>query len=147
MIANYKNDNKLMWEKFKLPTIGSIDIDDDDEDDEEDREDSNIFKEKEFIPTAMFASSQNPFSQLKTYNLWIVHVNFKLTKKIVILTNKILGVESIEVVSPYRMILSIGKAFDEQEVRMRVNTRILKSLEEDNEQREKLQNQVIDPSG
>ncbi len=99
-------EHEIMWEKLKFP-------------DEKDEDDYGGFEEEE-EPKIQFASMmpsmQNPFYQLKTYNFWTGHSNFNITKRLALIMNSIPGVESLEIVSPYRFHISIGSRFVPGEV-------------------------------
>lgn len=121
-------NSRIIWEKFKFP-------DEKEEENEEEFDDSETsFKEKGII-FPVLQGNINPFFQPKTFNFWTVHCNFFVTKSIALLVNGILGVESVEVVSPYRMIISIGKTFDEELTRKLINSTILKFVEENEKNR------------
>ncbi len=102
-------EHEITWEKLRFP----------DEPDEEDEANDN-WSDSEEEPKIQFASMmpsiQNPFYQLKTYNFWTGHTNFNITKRLGLIMNSIPGVESLEIVSPYRFHISIGSRFVQGEV-------------------------------
>jgi len=52
----------------------------------------------------------------KVFNLWIGHTNFKISSKVVKTVANVLGVETLDVYTPYRMRVGIGKLFTPKEV-------------------------------
>ena len=52
------------------------------------------------------------------FNLWICHTNFKLSKDhIDQLNHNIEGVEGVQIISPYRLLIAIAISFDEESVK------------------------------
>lgn len=60
----------------------------------------------------------------KIFNFWTMHTNFPITKSVVDVLNKTLGIETLDVFTPYRVRISIGKAFDTLEVKARIATNL-----------------------
>ncbi len=107
----------VKWERFKLPT---------EKIEEEDEDDYKTYKEDDDSPIEkLISSQQNPFAQLKTFNIWILHTNFWITIKILKEIVNFPGIESLDVVSPYRMYLAIGRAFDEEEIQEAFKQKLL----------------------
>jgi hypothetical protein len=100
---------EIAWEKLRLPNEAN-----EDEDDEGYSED----EEPKFqsLANIMNPAMQNPFYQLKSFNFWTGHTNFYLSKNIILIMSKAPGVESLEIVSPYRFHISIGHRFVQREV-------------------------------
>jgi hypothetical protein len=68
-------------------------------------------------PAGIFPLNESSFPG-RQFNLWIGHTNFKITHEIASIIDKnIDGVEIFKVTTPYRFMLAIGLAFDEQEVK------------------------------
>lgn len=123
---------RVIWAKFVFPDETPTDDEDDDDDDDDDNEYATTYEDDSHSPIKdLIASNQNPFSQLKTYNLWVIHTNFRLNLGHVLLLNKTEGVESVDIMSPYRMYVSIGRAFDDQEVQVKASIKkvLLKDYE------------------
>lgn len=116
---------EIAWEKLKLPGEDEEEFEDEEEvgyrdnDDEPQMQLSQIFTQQ----------SQNPFFQLKTYNFWTGHTNFKISRRITLIINSVLGVESLEIVSPYRFHISIGNRFVPNEVKHEVQSQVIEYLE------------------
>lgn len=54
------------------------------------------------------------------FNLWIGHTNFKLTTGFLKNVRNIVGVESFNDISPIRFVVSIGKLFNEENVKREI---------------------------
>lgn len=57
----------------------------------------------------------------KNFNFWVLHTNFDLGDDEVLAINNTPGVETLEVMTAYRGRVAIGLAFDDKEVRDRVD--------------------------
>lgn len=99
---------KIIWEKWKNPF-----------DEEVDEEIKKPLGKVLVGPMGVIPinDSNNPG---KVFNFWILHCNFLIDDDIMEILRDIPGVESYEPFTRYRFRLSIGKAFDEKEVRMAV---------------------------
>ena len=53
----------------------------------------------------------------RVFNFWVAHSNFRITKEIQDLLDNTDGVEILDVFTPYRWRIAIGKAFNSQEVK------------------------------
>ncbi len=124
---------EIGWEKFKFP--------DEPEDEEEDYEGTDFEEDDEngqqFI--SMVPQQINPFFQLKKYNLWTGHTNFKISKPLIYIIKEELGVETLDVISPYRFHMSIGQRFDEREVKINVTNKVVNFLKEHEKKRRQQQ--------
>lgn len=56
----------------------------------------------------------------RIFNFWTAHTNFRITPEIYKIVDNTDGVETLEVYTPYRWRISIGKAFNTQEVKQRI---------------------------
>ena len=54
------------------------------------------------------------------FNFWTAHANFRMTKEIFKIIDDTDGVETFDVYTPYRWRVSIGKAFNSQEVKQKI---------------------------
>lgn len=105
---------KICWEKFNkndddLEGLLSTDYEDDD-----DENDSN-----EGFPLMMgpIAIPMNSVNLHKDYNLIIAHTNFLITPEIAeFLEREVEGIEALDILSPYRFRIAVGKLFNAQEV-------------------------------
>lgn len=88
---------KIEWRKFNIPENPMLKVL---ENTKEDYEDSNDeLEEKDF------------------YNFWICNTNFNITNGIVDSVQYVEGVETLELVSRYKMRVGIGELFDEDDVK------------------------------
>ncbi len=60
------------------------------------------------------------------YNLWTGHTNFRITDKRFDAIEKVNGVESVKVYSPYRFRIAIGKVFNPKSVREKIEKALIK---------------------
>jgi len=58
-----------------------------------------------------------PMSDMSTFNFWIGHTNFNITSTIGEIIDRSIGVESLDIFSPYRFRVAIGQAFNEDAVK------------------------------
>uniref|UniRef100_A0A6M3LF61 Uncharacterized protein n=1 Tax=viral metagenome TaxID=1070528 RepID=A0A6M3LF61_9ZZZZ len=58
-----------------------------------------------------------PTPDISSFNFWIGHTNFNITKTIFDLLDKMPGIETLECSSPYRFRIAIGRAFNENIVK------------------------------
>ena len=61
-----------------------------------------------------------PMNDLSAFNFWIGHTNFNITLPIAKLLEQVQGVETLDIISPYRFRMSIGQAFDENTTKLLV---------------------------
>ncbi len=103
---------KIIWEKWKNP----FDNDPDEESpDEERRPSGRVLVGPMGIIPLNDANDPN-----KAFNFWVVHSNFIIDDTVREQLRAIPGVETFEPHTRYRFRMSIGKAFDEREVKMQV---------------------------
>ncbi len=126
-------DFKIIWDKFKFPDEEEEDDDDENKDEEDEYKDE--YSDKELQPSfhigrILTGGQENPFVQLKTFNFWTAHTNFRLTKKLVLITAAVDGVESVDVITPYRFHISVGRAFEEQHVKREIYAKLFEFLNE-----------------
>lgn len=125
-------DYKIVWDKLKLPN-------DKEEDEEEDTEEENYeYSEEEVRPNfhiaQILSGGENPFVQLKTFNFWTAHTNFRINKEVAAIVWGVDGVESLDVISPYRFHVSVGRVFDEQQVKREIYAKLYEFLNESEQQ-------------
>jgi len=58
-----------------------------------------------------------PIPDIASFNFWVGHSNFYITKQIFDLLDKTSGVETLDYFSPYRFRIAIGRAFNENTVK------------------------------
>jgi len=129
---------KIAWEKWKgsrpkdneddaWTRNAFADTDDDDDDDDEELEPTSVRK-MVMTPRGM-VPLLSPISPEKNFNLWIGHTNFKLTAALTKIISKVPGVESLDIYTPYRMRMGVGKMFIPQNVAMSIGVVVKKHLE------------------
>lgn len=116
------SDFEIGWEKFKFP------------DEKEDEEDYSKKEEEEYSDTPTFKipnifPSEHPFYQLKTFNFWTGHTNFPMSPAVADIITKVIGVETLDIISSYRFHMSVGLRFDDIEIRQRVTSEVVEYLE------------------
>lgn len=118
----------MKWDKFRFP-----DENDDEEDDDDSIEEEDSYSEKEVGPNFQIAriltgGTENPFVQLKTFNFWTAHTNFRLNRELITLVSDVDGVETVDVISRYRFHISVGHTFDENQVKKAVYATLYEAL-------------------
>lgn len=69
---------------------------------------------------AMLTHTQNQNTELLHFDFWLCHTNFPLSKDNKRAIDNILGVESFNILTPYRFVISVAKMFDMKDVRKRL---------------------------
>lgn len=118
--------NRIMWEKFKNP-YEDIDMEMEEEVDEyDDAYEEQEKKHQKIQPVIL--TPQGPIGIYRltddVMNFWIVHTTFRLTGPIMKLVSKTSGVESVEVYTPYRMRIGVGKLFPMGNVKSEIDNSI-----------------------
>lgn len=152
---------RIGWEKWIDPLNFDIDLDDDDDDDDDEVKNDYTEREKKkygqghkarmrHLPVMQTRNGPMPMHEYTRpgylYNFWVGHSNWPLTKKNVADLDKILGVESLDVFSPYRFRIAVGKMFTFADVRWRIHNIIVadNSLELFNVGRNHVSEQVLE---
>lgn len=68
------------------------------------------------VPASLFMNDSSNINDSEDYNFFIAHTNFYITLPIVKFLCQVIGVESVDILSPYRFRISVGPLFDAQEV-------------------------------
>lgn len=131
----------IAWEKWQNPWQKE---DDDDTNDNWEHADYDLAEEDtpkeegKLLLTPMGAIPlSNHNSPNKIFNLWIGYTNFPLSHKVVkILSKKIPGVESLDIYTPYRMRVGIGKLFKPKEVMNNIDVILQSHLTKKDKQRD-----------
>ena len=56
----------------------------------------------------------------RIFNFWVAHSTFRMTEAIKDIIDNTDGVEILDIFTPYRWRIAVGKAFDEQETKMSI---------------------------
>lgn len=65
----------------------------------------------------------------KEFNLWTIHTNFYIDESVASAIELTEGVETIDVLSPYRARIGIGKLFDEETIQVQIRRSVQKILD------------------
>jgi hypothetical protein len=142
-------DNEILWEKWRDPFLGydENDVDPDHRSDQAIINAINQFPDHEYdeeqSPSPIQQSSSNvrviatpmgiiPYNEFtasgKIFNFWTGHTNFKITEDVFEIMEDTLGVEVLDIFTPYRFRIAVGKAFDETSVKQNLRDKITEYL-------------------
>jgi len=125
-------DKFIMWEKFehyvnkhigisKLLMTGSfikpkeaVEKDNFVEEFEEEQEDDEQYAVMQFPITEDLLEG---IKLTTNFECWLAHCNFPITNELVMKLNKTEGIEYLEILSKYRFLIGLGKAFTLKDVR------------------------------
>lgn len=122
-----------MIEKMERMEAGEIDEDDEDEEewneDEYDQLDGKPLPRVQRRPRKPMKILATPVGLVpmtewttpsKIFNFWVAHANFRMTQKVQDILDTTDGVETLDIYTPYRWRVGIGKAFNSQVVKQRI---------------------------
>ncbi len=126
MKAN-KKKHKIAWEKFENPYQPPEGIEEAGDEYVDSYEDGEV---KQMLPVVLTPQGPVGIYNLsdEVMNFWVGHTDFLLTRPIVHLIGETDGVESLEVFTPYRLRISIGKMFKPNIVMSSIGEKINTSL-------------------
>jgi hypothetical protein len=76
------------------------------------------------------------------FKFWVGHSNFKLTDRVYQVVGNTKGVETLDILTPYRFRIAIGKMFVDRDVMSTVRTNLLEYIKDANhEQKDKTRRQ------
>ena len=76
------------------------------------------------------------------FKFWVGHANFKLTDNVYQVVGNTEGVETLDILTPYRFRIAIGKMFVDRDVMSTVRTNLLEYIKDaDYEQKDKTRRQ------
>ena len=76
------------------------------------------------------------------FKFWVGHSNFKLTDRVYQVVGNTEGVETLDILTPYRFRIAIGKMFVDRDVMSTVRTNLLEYIKDSNhEQKDKTRRQ------
>jgi hypothetical protein len=137
------NKHTIAWEKWKDPWTWDEDTTDEEDgwDDSWQERESNIKTAPTGQKMVMTPMGAIPLvvenSPARTFNFWIGHTDFHLSKGVVKTVSKTTGVEAVNVYSPYRMRVAVGKLFKPSEVFHQINIAIDKYFKDRQKHRRK----------
>lgn len=132
---------KIMFEKYICP-LQELSKKNNDEEDlgytEEFDEDKKMMKQFQYIQTSqgVLPLVTGNVASL-SFNLWIAHTNFRMSFDLKDFINNIEGIESFELISPYRWRFSIGKLFNEDSIKKLMEDKILTYMKDKGDNLEK----------
>lgn len=97
---------------------------DDDEVEYEEEELEEVPEDNIMLPVT--SQMLKDINLLTTFDCWIGHTNFDITKDIHNTLDKISGIEALKVYSRYRFFVGIGKMFDFKNVRSEIENKLTK---------------------
>ena len=138
--------NNIIWHKWVDPFLFDDDEDDDEDVDDvdDDRMDSHnklhgdmndSHKPRFNGPILVGPMGVIPINEhnqpSKVFNFWMGHTNFNIGKRAINILNHIDGIETLDVYTRYRFRISVGKAFEEEEVLKNIEIALCKQIEPD----------------
>lgn len=93
------------------------------EDEYEDDEEEDHYKHVTSV--AISESLVNEAGLASSFDCWVGHTNFGLTKSVIEILNKVEGIEILKVNTRYRFFIGVGKMFDSKDVKRNVEERLL----------------------
>ena len=66
------------------------------------------------------------------FKFWVGHSNFKLTDRVYQVVGNTKGVETLDILTPYRFRIAIGKMFVDRDVMSTVRTNLLENIKDSN---------------
>lgn len=120
--------NIIKWEWWEHPLGGGVEFTDeavrpkpdDDVDlfDEDEYDRPNLHLVRPVVPTPAGMMPVNVYGSLtKAFNFWMAHTNFDLTPEVRDAVKLIPGVESVDILTRYRMRIGFAMVFDAKEVK------------------------------
>ena len=110
----------IAWEKWEDPF--EVPLDEDDTSDYEKKTGRNM----RAVMTSMGVMPITEYNKPgKTFNFWIGHTNFSITKGVHELIESIDGVETFDIFTRYRFRIGIGKLFKSVDVRREIDKGLL----------------------
>lgn len=129
---------RIVWRRYKHPLDVSHKYKNHSHEDEDSEAYHNDFvnESKPYSGTILY--NQNGILPItpdslpnKSYNLWVMDSNFKFPRKTIEIFNYIVeGVEGYETITPYQILIGIGRLFDEDEVKKNLEKEILDFMNE-----------------
>lgn len=121
---------KLIFEKYNDPLVDFINKSKEEEDDLYNKDDSfDDEKVKRGFPFLHGPQGILPLFHgnlaSTNFNLWIVHTNFRLDESLKNFINNIEGIETFELISPYRWRLSIARLFKEDSTKKVIEDKVI----------------------
>lgn len=114
----------IRWEWWEHPLGGGVEYTDESEKekpDDWDADDGDLRLVRPIVPTPAGAIPVNIYGSLtKAFNFWMAHTNFDITSEIQDLIKVVPGVETLDILTRYRMRIGFGKVFNAYEVKQAI---------------------------
>jgi len=121
---------RIVWENhnFEIDTKSGI-VKEDSDDREYDDDKIPTFT---VTPTAFGAwRTDDAMHPMKQFKLWMAHTNFSITGKVAKQIESINGVELLRILTKYRFIIGIGKAFETDNIKSQIEDTLCDKIETD----------------
>lgn len=125
----------LKFEKWKDPCEDLIR----DEDEDEDELPGDKFDRRKTRNTGPYIVGPHGYMPIndqnipsKLHNLWICHTNFRLENYMLDIIESVNGIESLDIITPYRFRFSIATMFNEGDVKKILKDKLLTSVSSEN---------------
>jgi hypothetical protein len=110
-----KNKPTILWEKYKDPWNLFNNEDEDGWETEDYNNVHNVATKLDDAKAIVTPMGPVPFSPANcpsnTFNFWLGHSNFRITNKIAEMISQQNGIESVDIFSPHRIRIGVGKLF------------------------------------
>lgn len=122
---------KLLFEKYNDPLVDFINKSKKEEDDElfdkdDSFDDDKVRREFPFLqgPQGILPLFHGNLASAN-FNMWVVHTNFRLDEDVKNFINLIEGIETFELISPYRWRISIARLFNEENTKRIIEDKVI----------------------
>ena len=142
--------NDVYWEKWVDAYEEQVEEVEIEEDEDETVYEEEMFGDKMHLMNHI-KSIMTPFGIMplteqslasQHFKFWVGHSNFKLTDKVYNIVGNTPGVETLDILTPYRFRIAIGKMFVDRDVMSTVRTNLLTYIKDaDYEQKNKARRQ------
>lgn len=140
-----KKSPLIIWEKWKDPILNNLIDAEELSNNSHSLEEEDIYNNTEdFIensrptinkyPVIITPMGILPYTEKtscdKTFNFWVGHTNFTITKNIANLIENADGIETLDIFTRYRFRIGIGKAFKDSKIMRNINSIIYEHINE-----------------
>tara|TARA_R110002020_G_scaffold191642_2_gene391432 strand:- start:986 stop:1459 length:474 start_codon:yes stop_codon:yes gene_type:complete len=140
------NGHDVYWEKWidayeeQAALLEQMVVEEDEEEFYEEEEEMEKLPSLSHIKTIMTPFGIMPLTEHSLasshFKFWVGHANFKLTEKVYQVVGNTEGVESLDILTPYRFRIAIGKMFVDRNVMSTVRTNLLEYIKDANHEQE-----------
>ena len=136
--------NDVYWEKWVDAYEEQVEEVEIEEDEDETVYEEEMFGDKMHLMNHI-KSIMTPFGIMplteqslasQHFKFWVGHSNFKLTDKVYNIVGNTPGVETLDILTPYRFRIAIGKMFVDRDVMSTVRTNLLEYIKDANHDEE-----------